>query len=277
MGLGNYLEKQFPRPVKLFKIKHPLLIKLFHKELDSDAKIELYEKLGALKFQGIVFKVENIKFKVLKTICPNFLKYHDKYIDWQKKKALKKLHSESSKAQVIDQANWQKKIMHKEFHREMNRNYHMNLKRPTEILPYLEWNKKVHMKGIKKDALAIPILTLVSLLGFTPALPLLLVEIGSAFINFECINIQNYNLERFKAKAEKIQAMEIKNVINHGTKYSNAYNLITEKHHEKQDVPTIDEIISNIKSKEQLEEMREIIQRQIAENNRLKYQKGRRM
>lgn len=276
MGFGNYLEKHFPRQIKLFKAKHPVLVNLINHDLSSEDKITIYEKLGASRFQNVVFKAEKVKFKVLKTICPNFLKYHDKYIDWQKNKALKKVKSEEARKKIIEKAIWQKKMTHKEFNRELNRNYHMNLKRPTEIVPYLKWNKKVHMKGIKKDVIAIPILIGISLLGFTAAIPLLIIELGSAFINFECINIQNYNLERFQSKAEKLKKIEIKNIIKSEEKYSDAYGLITKKHQEKEDIPTIDEIVSNIKNKEQLLQMRELLQNQIAENRRLKSQIERR-
>ena len=41
-------------------------------------KKELHEKLGALGFREIVFKLERLKFKVMKKICPNFVVYYEK-------------------------------------------------------------------------------------------------------------------------------------------------------------------------------------------------------
>ena len=49
-------------------------------------KIKLYERLGAEKFQNVVFAVEKIKFKIIKKCFPNFLKFYDKQCDKQEKR-----------------------------------------------------------------------------------------------------------------------------------------------------------------------------------------------
>ena len=55
-------------------------------KLKYKQKMRLCKKLGAEKFQKVVFEIEKMKFKILKTICPNFIKYFDKYYDFQKKR-----------------------------------------------------------------------------------------------------------------------------------------------------------------------------------------------
>ena len=42
------------------------------KREDYKKKIALCDKLGAAKFQKVVLKVEELKFKILKNIFPNF-------------------------------------------------------------------------------------------------------------------------------------------------------------------------------------------------------------
>ena len=59
------------------------------KEKDLDKQIELCKKLGATDFQKLVFLVEKIKFKVLKTLVPNYIKYFDKHVDRITNKKLK--------------------------------------------------------------------------------------------------------------------------------------------------------------------------------------------
>lgn len=275
MGVAEFLEKNFPGPVKRFESNHPLINRLMKKELTYSDKIFLTEKLGASKFQKAVFKVEDIKYKVLKTVCPNYLKYSDKLIDWQKRKKLKKLHSDIERKKVIASANYQKKISHKEFHREINRNYHMNSNRPLEIIRYLEWNKNVHKRGLKSDVIIICCLLIISCLGIGQAAIIIPFELFSAFINFQCVNIQNHNIYRFKEKEDKLRKIQEAQIERNSTKYAEANKLIADKHRELEDVPTIDDIISNVETIEQLQQLRKLIEKQKSTNNMIAKQKGK--
>ena len=275
MGVIKVLEKNFPGPVKRFESNHPLVNRLIKNELTYSDKILLTEKLGACKFQKVVFKVEDIKYKVLKKICPNYLKYNDKLIDWQKRRKLKKLHSDIERKKVIASANYQKKLSHKEFHREINRNYHMNSNRPLEIIKYLEWNKSVHKKGLKSDIIITSCLLIFTCLGVGQVAIIIPFELFSAFINFQCINIQNHNIYRFKEKEDKLQKIQKAQIERNSTKYAEANKLIADKHRELEDVPTIDDIISNIETIEQLQQLRKLIEKQKATNNMIAKQKGK--
>ena len=178
--------------------------------VDYKKKIELCEKLGANKFQKVVFKVEELKYKVIKTFFPRYIEWYDKLCDRKKKKELKKAKTKEEQKKIIDHYRMQKMIMRKEFHREQNRNYHMDPNKPTEILHYLNWNKDIHMKGIIKNAIAIPALAITAAFGIWPTvvLPFLALEVGSLFVNFQCVNIQNCNIYRFKQREETMKKLE---------------------------------------------------------------------
>ena len=87
---------------------------------DYQKKIKQCEKLGALQFQKVVFKVEDIKFKVLKKLWPNFLVFYDKQCDKKKRKLLKKVKTEEDRKRIIDETRKLKMAMRKEWHREQN-------------------------------------------------------------------------------------------------------------------------------------------------------------
>ena len=64
----------------------------------------------------------------------------------------------------------------------------MDMNKPLEMLHYLNWNKSVHTKGLIQNIIAIPLLSVTTALGFGIAIPFLLEELFSLFINFQCIN-----------------------------------------------------------------------------------------
>lgn len=236
---------------------------------DNKKKIAICEKLGAERFQGVVFKAEDIKYKVLKTVFPNFIKHYDRVCNYKRDKQLKKLHSDTSKKEVIEKYRLQKLLMRKEIAREQNRNYHMDQNKPTEFIQYLNWNKDIHKRGLKKDAITIPILGIVALCGFTPAIPLLIAEVGSAFINFQCINIQNYNIYRFKESEDILKKMETKRQERNIKNYSQGAKVIEKSLNETKEIPSMDDIINNIENKEQLVELRNMVLRAATENRKI--------
>lgn len=222
-------------------------------------KIELYEKLGAVKFQKVVFAVERIKFKVLKTVCPNFIKYYDKYCDYKKKKAIDKATSEEEVNQIIDRVITAKTAMRKEFYQEKNRNYHMDNNYPTEIIGQLEWNKNIHKKGLIFDSVAIPILTVGTIMSFPGALPLLAMEVFNAGINFQCINIQNRNICRYKLSEDILTRKQERDTAKRIEKYSDAHEVIAKTIIKKEDVPVPDEVLQKIEKQQEIDQLREAL------------------
>ena len=226
---------------------------------DYSKKIKLCEKLGAKSFQKIVFFIEHIKFKTLKILFPNYINLHDKRCDSKRNKELNKVHSEITKKEIIDKYRNYKIIARKEINLEQNRNYHIDKNNPTGFINYLNWNKDIHVKGLITNFIAIPILTFGIVSNITILIPFLIFELISTFINFECINIQNYNIYRFKQKEETLKIFEQRNLDNKIKKYKEASNVIEKAKNETINIPSVDDIIRNISTKEQLTQLRNMI------------------
>lgn len=237
-------------------------------KLKYKKQIQLYKKLGAEHFQKIVFGVEKLKFKLLKTICPNFIKYFDKYADFKQKHILKKIKSPNTRTEIIKRFKFSKMAMRKEFYQEKNRNYHIDNNNPTEIYNYLQWNKDIHKRGMIKNLIAIPIYITGIALGFTvPATILLLCELLGLGINFECINIQNYNMCRYKLSEESLKRKREKRLKDNIEQYGEASELIYNSIEKKEQLPSMTEIINNATSKEQLYQLRELLLKELQERN----------
>lgn len=243
--------------------------------MDYQKKIKRCENLGADKFQKVVFKVEKAKYKVIKKLFPNFIKHYDKHCDKRCKKELEKSHSEDRKKEIINYYRNQKLIIRKEFNREQNRNYHIDSSRPLEFLQYLEWNKNIHKSGLIKNILAIPIFAVATAVGFTPAIPLLLFELGSSLINFQCINIQNYNIYRIKEREESLKRHAKRVQERKQRLYKEGAEVISKTLEEKKEqLPTTQDIINNIDNKEQLDQIRQLVLSTIKDREKVSTIKG---
>ena len=237
---------------------------------ELDKKIKLYEKLGAVKFQKLVFKVERLKFKVVKKLFPNSIKYFDRIVDFRTKRAIKRAKTEEEKNKIKRNSKIAKMGIRKEMNTEQNRNYHIDPNKPTEILQLLEWNKDIHKKGLIKDAIVIPVLIGGVILNIPIAIPLLVLEIFSAGINFECINIQNYNICRFKKIEPALRKREERRLQKQVEEYGEATEVIGKTIEKSESLPSYEEIIDNIDSKEQLEQMKELLRAKIEERQKSK-------
>lgn len=240
------------------------------KTKENEKKLKIYKMLGAEKFQKVVFEVEKIKFKVIKKLCPNFIHYFDKYCDFRQRKELKKAKTEEERQKIKRSIKFSKMAMRKEMNTEQNRNYHVDKKKPTEIIEYLNWNKKVHTHGLIKDGVVIPILIGLIIAGYPIATIFLVVELISAGINFECINIQNYNLCRLKPLEAHLKKREEHITEKNIESYGQAAEVIHRSIEQSETLPTFDEIISNIDNPEQLKQMRELIKHKQEEREKAK-------
>lgn len=210
-------------------------------------RIETYKKLGAEEFQEVVFKVEKIKFKVLKKLIPNFLEKYDKHCERVKERALKKAKTEEQRKTINRVTAMYKMDARIEFNQEKNRNYHMNSNRPTEIYEYLKWNKGIHIRGMVTDIILIIATSIGIVSGFSLAIliPALLVELTSLGINFECVNIQNYNICRYKIAEETIVKRHQKKVDKEIEEYGDIAEKVHTKIEETGKIPSLTEIIDN--------------------------------
>ena len=111
-------------------------------------KIALCDKLGAKRFQKVVLKAEELKFRFLKDIFPSLPERYEKQLKIKRDKELSRATTDEEREKIIE--NYHKLLLEwkKELKREKNRNYHMDENAPTEILQYLEWNKQVHKRGL---------------------------------------------------------------------------------------------------------------------------------
>ena len=207
-------------------------------------KIKLYERLGAEKFQNLVFAVEKLKFKVIKKLFPNIEKWFDKKCDKQQKKLLARAKTEEEKKEIIRNTKLRKMALRKELKQERNVNYHMDPNRPTEIYKYLEFNKKIHINGLIKDAIVAVISTVAVACGLAWAIPILVASVLSAGINFECVNIEN-NIKRYGAAAAVIDKVV----------------------EDSDYIPSLSEIIAQAKTPEELRQLKELIIETLQANN----------
>ncbi len=237
-------------------------------------KIVLCERLGAKWFQQVVLKVENLKFKLLKKYFPNCTEKYDKKCDKKCKKKLKKAKTEEERKLIILHYREQKMLFRKEMNREQNRNYHLDRKRPSDTLKYLNWNKRVHQDSLLTNLISIPILTGIALAGFPIALSFLAIEAASAFINFQCINTQNYNIYRLEQKQETFKKLEDGQQRKSTEEYGKAAEVINTVMEEKSKtdnpiaLPSIDEIIAKMNA-EQLQQFRTMLKKEQCEREQI--------
>ena len=149
----------------------------------------------------------------------------------------------------------------KEINNEQNRNYHIDSNNIGEIKKYLEMNKTIHTNSFNKRMKKI-IITLLLTIIFSNMFPLLTFiiltyELIGVIVDFECVNLQNYNLCRLSNKKTEIvlKKIEEKNNKQYEKNMKNGINVIERTFDNTSSIPTIDDIINNIKSKEELIEL----------------------
>lgn len=230
-------------------------------------KKDLYCVLGAEKFQQVVFKLERLKYKIIEKYFPSIREINEKISDKRFQKRLKKEPIEKQQYLLAEHQN-QKLIFRKELTYKQNVNYHYNVNHPTRFLKYLEWNKKVHIRGMKKSIfILIGTIGLTCLLGNPfPLFSMLLIggNMMSLIINFECVNLQNYNLVRFKQKEtyallKKIEEKKQKeNLEKLGESIEPVSKVITNQ----VELPTINQVVKEITTIEQTRQLLEYVKEQ---------------
>ncbi len=232
---------------------------------EYDKKIKRCEQLGATTFQKIVFGVEHIKYKFIKKFLPHYIDWCDKACNRKCKKALKKATTEEERRQLIDFYRRQKMLIRKEYHSEKNRNYHLDMDRPTELLPYLYWNKEVHQKGMIRNAVFIAGATASLVLGVAPIVAsiVLAAELGGLFINFQCVNIQNCNIYRYKKREPVLKKMAERHDARNVQKYSEAATAVNRVMESTTELPSWRQVVEGTKTPEELRQLRELITREL--------------
>ena len=195
---------------------------------------------------------------------------YDKYCNLNLKIGLKRAKTEEERKKIKEEIKFAKMAMRKELNQEKNRNYHVDPNRPTEIIKYLEWNKSVHTNGLIKNIVLI-LLSVVGLsCGLTWLIPLLAYEIIGCTINFECINIQNCSICKYKKCESALQKRESKKIAHDIDNYIEAEEVIQSAIDKSDNLPTFTEIIGMIKTKEELRQMKQML----LENQELRRQEN---
>lgn len=226
------------------------------------SKKDLYCLLGAEKFQEMVFVVEKMKYQIIEKFFPNIKETHEKISNKRFQKRLKNEPIENQQYLLAEYQS-QKLAFRKELVYKQNRNYHYNVNYPTQFIKYLEWNKKLHVKGIKKD-----IVMLIVTIGFTfllgnplPFISMIFVLINAfhLFIDFECVNLQNYNLERFQKKETYalLEKIEAKKQNENLEKLGESIKPVAKVIANQIDLPTIEQVVNEISTIEQTRQLLE--------------------
>lgn len=223
--------------------------------------MELSKKLGALQFQKLVFILERAKYWVVDKFFPNTISDYSKRLDKRMSKELKKVISEEEKIEIVNKYRFAKLKYKKEINNKENRNYHVDMNNPLEFIKYLEKNKKIHVNGLKSNVIVSIIAIIVSILLNNPFPVLLNCLLGyqaiSAIINFECINLQNYNLCRFHDERMQrvLKKQEEKKRNNFEKNMGEGKKVISKAFSNTDDIPTVDEVIREITTKEEVQEL----------------------
>lgn len=229
-------------------------------------------KIFLKKFRNIVLALESFKWKVIKKIFPNYLSFIEKRIDKNLIKQLRKLPKEKEEETIL-MAKTLKILLRKEFETERNINYHADEHNPESFIYFLEYNKKIHQNGLKKDLIITPVVIAISIFITPWILPLLGYILSSMGINFACIKLQDENIRKVKEqmpekrkKAEKLIDRTLKIAPDAVAEISKA--ILTHKNTEEINplspapLPTIEEIVLSViesGDKELLEQLKELL------------------
>lgn len=234
-------------------------------------KLALYEKLGALKFKKVVLKVEELKFKLTKPFYKKIINLNDKLLDKKLNKMLKNENNDENRKMIIRYFNREKLRARIEYNNNENRNYHFNTLNPNETLNYLNINKKIHINGIKSNLLyiAISIVGIIFIKSITiPLVISISLNSISIFINFECINLQNYNITRIEQKLEKLTKIRKHKLSQKIKLYKNISKSLAPLLERDKKVPSKEDIIECIQTKEETLELELLIEHTIKSKER---------
>lgn len=246
-------------------------------------RLHFYERCGAKQFQKIVLVVEKIKYRLLKPFSKLAIHMNDKAIDRKIKKALKKQKRTTRKnvpeetKQMISYYQKEKMRFRREIAKEKNRNYHLDMNNINQTLSYLQMNKQIHQNGIIlniiKSVIALILMNLFTIIPNSIIIIYFIIQGVSAIINFECINLQNYNMLRINLKKEqlsRIQLQKNKKSIQRYGEISNAISPLLEQ----EKLPSKEDIASSITTLEQLQQMRKMITAITEQKEKIYVKKG---
>ena len=225
-------------------------------------KEKLYRLFGASWFQKVVLKVEDLKFKFIDRFCPNIDKWYCNYCDKRVHKLCLKVDSKEEQERIRLNYNFKKMSFKKELRDKKNRNYHIDFNNASKFKDYLLWNKKVHRDGMIWNGIWISLCSLA--LFFTSGIASVLTSIWLGYnilalgVNFECVNLQNYNIFRFEEKEEILKKMERRSKNRDVKNFAKVGKRIYNKLCNRVEIPRSSDVVSDITDKEELEQLRRL-------------------
>ena len=236
--------------------------------------LKIYELLGANFFQKIVLKVEKIKFIIIDKFFHNSQQSYDKYCDIKCQRDCKKASSNEEKQLIINNYKLEKLKYRKELITKKNRNYHLDLNQPEETLSYLKLNKKIHIKGLKKDIGfiigSLLLLVVPNEIIFSIAISSIIFNSLFLLIDFQCVNLQNYNIKRLEINRQRLEKLANKRQERNIKKYGDAAKVIANELTKTDTIPTPNEIVSNANTLEELKQMKSLLLTYIKNDNNIK-------
>lgn len=241
------------------------------KEYLKKHELSIYKLLGAEYFQKIVFLVEKIKYGLMEKFLPNASSNYEKNLKRKYERMIEKGRiKEEDKKRVKLDYQMQKMVFRKELLNRQNRNYHYDTKYPLQFIEYLKLNRYIHLKGLAFNLGAL--LAIIVSIIFIPTLdlslfiPITIYEVINLIVNFECINLQNYNLCRFKEERlyrvlERRQNHSIETAVK---KYANCSEKVYDLVIENDDIPTVQEVADCVTSSVEVEELLDVAKKQLA-------------
>jgi len=227
--------------------------------------MKICEFFGAKQFQKIVFFLENLKYQVIEKVFPNIYEWYDKYSERKLERKLERSNGVNKK-QIIDEYRFGKLLFRKELIYKQNENYHIDLENPTNFSNYLKFNKKIHIDGLKSNIfLIIGILIFKLIINNWVTNLILMYNIISMIINWQCINLQNYNLCRLENEQMKLllEKREKKVKEDKIKKYGEGFKVIGRTFQDTEDIPKINEILSNVRTIEEREQLLLYLKKQL--------------
>lgn len=225
--------------------------------MEYKTKMKIYRLLGADYFQKLVFKVEKLKYKILDKYSPEIIEWYESLCNKNYEQSLKnKKHEKSLYDYQLKKLTLRKEIAYKQ-----NRNYHYNPNYPTEFVNFIRENRRIHIRGLIIDALEMIILfiTFPVIIEISPVLfGIVSAVVALATIkDFECINLQNYNLCRFENKKMKIklQKLEEYKAQENLKKLSEGSKPIANAITKNIEIPTIDQIVEQVVTQKEQEQL----------------------
>ncbi|MCI9585358.1 MAG: hypothetical protein HFH45_01830 [Bacilli bacterium] len=227
-------------------------------------------------FQSRVFDLEMIKFKVQDRLVPNYDRFVEKRIKKGLNKKLEKAKTEDERLLDVNCTKFSILEIRKEKHRKENMNYHLDIDNPEKTLFWLNKNKDIHKRGLKKNFIKIPII-IILLIGsnmsifsnfnaFVSVISILglIVESLSTFINANCILLQNYNIKRVNKYIEGPYQKRKKRLQKRAEEYHEVTSIVSRKVQEGDNIPSIDEVLAGIQTSAQAKLLLDLVKKEIS-------------